>query len=174
MASTSSEPEGISKEAVPDHLEIVGVPSYVESWSVAKIPGFVIAVLKRWRREFGELPAHFYVVMCPQVEINARGGLAAEVYELTDPKLRCRHFTGCHKPYSVIIFGGEDADQRRAGVQALLPWSEGYEVDLLGNAVRLRFVEATEDMEEPVAASPKPQRTLQQLLESGELVTILE
>ncbi len=158
---------------LPENLEITGVPPYVESWTVAKIPGFVIAVLERWQRSHGELPRKFFVIMCPQVEINAMGGLPARVYELTDPRLRCRHFTGCHKPYFVVIFSGQDADQRRAEVQSLLSWSEGYEVEITEEAVKLRFSSATEDTGEERVNVP-PQRTLQQLLSTGELVSILE
>ena len=158
---------------LPENLEITGVPPYVESWTVAKIPGFVITVLKRWQRSHGELPHRFFVIMCPQVEINAMGGLPTRVYELTDPRLRCGHFTGCHKPYFVVIFTGEDADERRAEVQRLLSWSEGYEVEITEQAIKLRFSGATEDSGEDRTNVP-PQRTLQQLLETGELVSILE
>ena len=140
---------------------------------MAKIPGFVIAVLKRWQRSHGELPNRFFLVMCPQVEINAMGGLPARVYELTDPRLRCRHFTGCHKPYFVVIFIGEDAGQRRAEVQHLLSWSESYEVEITNETVKLSFSDATEDSGNERTDLPK-QRTLQQLLETGELVSILE
>ena len=36
-----------------DSVEISEVPVHVESWTVAKIPGFVAAVLNRWEREHG-------------------------------------------------------------------------------------------------------------------------
>lgn len=159
--------------SIAENLEVLGVPLHVESWTVAKIPGFVPAVLKRWQRAHGLLPKRFFMVLCPQVEVNAIGGLPAKVYELTDPRLRCRHFTGCHKPYFVVFLTGQDADQRRAEIQAQLSWSEGYEVELTPESVRLKFAEATEDVtddEEKVT----PKRTVQQLLQTGELVSILE
>jgi hypothetical protein len=158
---------------IPEKLDIVGVPLYVESWNVAKIPGFVSAVLKRWQRSYGELPQRFYIVMCPQVEINTMGGLPTQAYELTDPRLRCQHFTGCHKPYFVVILTGDDADWRRAEIQRLLPWSEGYEVKITEQAIHLTFTEASEDLGKKYEAIPK-HRTLQQLLETGELISILE
>ncbi len=160
-------------ENIPEKLEVLGVPVYVESWIVAKIPGFVIAVLKRWQRAHGSLPHSFYAVMCPQVEINAMGGLPAKVYELTDPRLRCRHFTGCHKPYLVVLLTGEDADQRRVEIQSQLSWSEGYQVVIAQDAVRLQFSEATEDLADDLG-NIAPQRTVQELLRTGELVSILE
>ncbi len=156
-----------------DSVEIRDVPVYVESWTVAKIPGFVAAVLNRWQREHGELPARFHMAMCPQVEINAMGGLPSRVRELTDPRLTCRHFTGCHKPYLVVIFVGEDADARRQQAQELLSWSEGYAVEKTESAVQLTFAGCTEEVDH--AEDPRPNaRRLQELLESGELIRILE
>ncbi len=154
-------------------VEIDGVPAHVQSWTVAKIAGFVPAVLKRWRREYGPLPARFTMVMAPQVEINAVGGLPDRVRELTDARLRCRHFTGCHRPYFVVLLFGDDADARRAEIQAHLAWSEGYAVELRPEAVHLEFVDATEDVEgAPEPATPPPR--LQDLIDSGALVKILE
>jgi hypothetical protein len=108
-------------EAMPmEHCRkrsISGNAPYVESWRW-RISGFVFAVLKRWQRNYGELPHSFCMVMCPQVEINALGGLPSRAAALTHPKLSCRHFTGCHKPYFVVIFMGEDADEQRASPSA--------------------------------------------------------
>jgi hypothetical protein len=160
-------------ELIPENIEVLGVPRHVESWTVAKIPGFVSAVLNRWHRAHSVLPHRFYMVLCPQVEVNAIGGLPAKVYELTDPRLRCRHFTGCHKPYFVVFLTGEDADQRRAEIQTQLSWSEGYEVEMTPEKVRLKFAEATEDCADELKKGP-PTRTIQQLLATGELVSILE
>jgi len=159
-------------QTLPDKLEITGIPAHVMSWSVAGIRGFVVAVLKRWQRNYGELPHRFFMVMCPQVEVNAMGGLPLEVHALTDAKLTCRHFTGCHKPYLVIIFTAEDGDERRAAVQRELPWSEGYQVDLTESAVRLTFADATEELEGGERPAVR-QRTLQELLKTGELVSVL-
>ncbi len=154
-------------------IEISGVPQHVESWTVAKIPGFVTAVLGRWEREHGDLPSRFQMAMCPLVEVSAMGGLPDKVHELTDPRLTCRHFTGCHKPYLVVIFVGEDADSRRQQVQDLLPWSEGYAVEKTGSEIRLRFAGCTEEVEQDDSPRP-PARRLQELLETGELIKILE
>jgi hypothetical protein len=157
---------------LPKKVELEEVPQNVASWNVAKIPGFVGAVLGRWQRGHDPLPERFFMIMCPQVEVNARGGLPPKVVELTDPRLRCRHFTGCQRPYFVVLLTGEEADQKRARVQALLPWSEGYSVTLLEDAVRLRFVAATEEVEDEPNA-PRFRGRLQELLASGELVSIL-
>ena len=162
-------------EKLPEQIEITGVPPYVESWTVAKIDGFVSAVLNRWQRAHGNLPARFIAVMCPQVEINAMGGIPSRVIELTDPRLRCRHFTGCHKPYFVVFFSGEDANQHRAGVQELLSWSESYAVQITNEKIRLDFIDATEDAGEEHEDDVRPRsRSLQELLQTGELVSILE
>ncbi len=129
----------------PEQLEIQGVPSYVASWSVASIPGFVPAVLDRWQRNYGELPARFTMVMCPKVEVNAVGGLPAGVVQRTNPRLRMQHFTGCHKPYLVLFHAGEDAEEWRRAVQGLLAWSEGYAAESVDGVTRLRFVAAVEE-----------------------------
>ncbi len=91
------------------------------------------------------LPSQFVMVACPQVEINAIGGLPSRVRELTDSRVRIQHFTGCHKPYLVILLLGEDAEARREEIQKLLSWSEGYHVELMDGMTRLRFIEAIEE-----------------------------
>jgi hypothetical protein len=161
-------------EQLPERFEIRDVPPYVEIWSVARIPNFMRAVLERWRRDRGELPTGLHVLLCPQVEVNAVGGLPSRVVELTDPRLRCHHFTGCHKPYFVVFFVGEDADQRRAEVQRLLSWSESYRVEIGNDAVRLAFVDATEDADEDERRAGPGPRTLRELLATGEIVRIFE
>jgi hypothetical protein len=160
--------------ALPERVEVVDVPPHVAFWSVAKIPKFVSAVLGRWQRNHGELPAQFYLLMCPQVEVNAAGGLPSRVIQLTDPRLRCRHFTGCHKPYFVVFLVGDDAEQRRAEVQGLLSWSESYRVEIGEDAVRLEFVDATEDAGTEEYRQIPPSRSLRDLLATGEIVSILE
>ncbi len=133
----------------PDkQLEIQGIPPYVKSWSVAVIPRFIPAVLDRWRRNYGELPQQFVMVLCPQVEINAVGGLPARVRELTNPKFRMQHFTGCHKPYVVLIHVGEDAEGWREEVQRMLSWSEGYRVETTEELTRLHFIDAVEERDD--------------------------
>ena len=135
-------------ESISQPLEILGLPSHVECWSAATIPGFITAVFSRCCREQGKLPPNFVLITFPVVEINAIGGLPARVRELTNPRLRFRHFTGCHKPYTVILLVGEDAEARREEIQKLLPWSEGYRVELGDKEIRLWFIDAVEDCDE--------------------------
>lgn len=158
--------------ALPETVELSDVPPHVASWSVAKIPGFVPAVLARWQREHGQLPNRFVMLMCPQAEINAKGGLPPQVVELTDARLRCRHFTGCHRPYFVVLFMGAEAEQRRAQIQGLLGWSEGYGVEVTPSVLRLTFAGATEDVATPDERDVRA-RTVRDLLRSGELVSVL-
>jgi len=128
-------------------LEITGLPPYIGCWSAVGVPGFVFAILNRWQRNYGKLPSRFVMVACPQVEINAMGGLPFRVSELTDSRVRIKHFTGCHRPYLVILLLGEDADVRREEIQKYLPWSEGYHVDLMDGMTRLQFIEAIEEID---------------------------
>jgi hypothetical protein len=132
-------------EAITKHLEVEGMPPYVKSWSAATIPGFIPAVLDRWQHNHGELPGHFAMVICPQVEIDAMGGLPNRVRELTNARLRLLHFTGCHKPYIVLLYAGNDAEAWRAEVQPLLSWSEGYQAKRVAGITRLKFIEAIEE-----------------------------
>ena len=134
-----------------EQLEITGLPPHVGSWSAVSLPGFIIKVLDRWQRDFGRLPSHFALVVCPQVEVNAIGGLPSRVRELTDSRVRILHFTGCHKPYLIILLLGDDAEVRRAEIQKQLAWSEGYQVNFQEGLARLRFVEAVEENDEEVA-----------------------
>jgi hypothetical protein len=140
-------PEVSAMQASPERLEIQGVPPYVASWSAAAIPGFVPAVLDRWQRNYGKLPARFIMVLCPKVEVNAIGGLPAGVVQRTNARLRMQHFTGCHKPYVVLFHAGEDAEEWRGEVQGLLPWSEGYTAESVDGVTRLRFVDAVEELD---------------------------
>lgn len=150
---------------------VEGVPAHVASWSVAGIPKFIPSVLERWRREFGPLPEGFCLLACPQVEINAAGGLPDTVRELTDPVLRCRHFTGCHRPYFVVLFLGPEALDRCRQAQARLAWSESYRVRLTEAALVLDFLDATEDLDDdgPSCGGSR----LKELLANGEIVNIL-
>jgi len=122
-------------------------PEQVASWSAAILPGFLPAVLDRSRRNFGKLPARFIMVLCPKVEVNAMGCLPAGVIQRTNPRLRMQHFTGCHKPYLVLLYAGDDAEEWRSEVQGLLPWSEGYAAESVNGVTRMRFVEAVEDLD---------------------------
>lgn len=153
-------------------VEVKGLPAHVAAWSVSHIPGFVLAVLQRWEREYARLPDAFSILMCPQTELNAMGGLPEGVHALTDPRLRCAHFTGCHRPYLVVLFTGEDAEPRRAEAQTLLPWSEGYRVRVVGDRAELEFADAREGLDTDTAGSGEA-RSLRSLLASGELVQVL-
>lgn len=139
-------------KAIAEQLEIEGIPPYVESWSAAGIPGFIPAVLNRWRENVGNLPTRFVMVLCPQVEIDARGGLPDRVRELTNPRLRFLHFTGCHKPYVVFLYSGDDAEEWRTEVQRLLSWSEGYQAELMAGITRLKFIDAVEEPDDDYVA----------------------
>ena len=134
--------------SVAEQLEIRDIPPYVESWSAARIPGFIPAVFNRWRRNCGVLPTRFVMVVCPQVEINIMGGLPNRVRELTNPRLRFLHFTGCHKPYVVLLYAGDDAEEWCAAVQQLLSWSESYHAELTAGMTRLKFIEAVEERDD--------------------------
>lgn len=132
-------------ESSLEKLEIIGQPPYVGAWSAAGLPGFIIKVLNRWQRNFGKLPPRFLLVVCPQVEINAIGGLPLHVRDLTDSRVRMMHFTGCHKPYQIFLLFGESAETRRIEIQKRLAWSEGYQVEFEDGLARLQFIEAVEE-----------------------------
>jgi hypothetical protein len=132
-------------------LKIIGLPPYIQCWSALGLPGFAYAILDRWQRNYGTLPSKFVMIACPQVEINALGGLPDRVSELTNPRVRIQHFTGCHRPYLVILLLGEDAELRREQIQKLLPWSEGYHVDFMDGVTQLRFIDAVEEIDSAVA-----------------------
>ena len=151
----------------PKSMEIQGIPPYVASWSAAGIPGFVPAVLDRWRRNYGDLPRRFVMVLCPQVEINAIGGLPGRVRELTSPRLRMQHFTGCHKPYVVLIHAGEDAEGWRDEVQGMLSWSEGYQVEVTEEMTRLQFIDAIEERDDGLELAGRRAGELQEAVAGG-------
>lgn len=132
-------------------LEIIDLPPYVGSWSAVGLPGFTNGILNRWQRNYGSLPSQFVLVACPQVEINAIGGLPSRVRELTDARVRIQHFTGCHRLYLVILLLGNDAEARREEIQKLLSWSEGYHVEHTDGRTRLRFIEAIEETDQAAA-----------------------
>jgi hypothetical protein len=73
----------------------------------------------------------------------------------------------------VVIFSGEDAQTCQQEVQKQLPWSESYEAQITASVLRLTFSGASEDLEED-GSGGKPRRTLQELLDRGDLVSILE
>lgn len=161
----------VDREPLPSVLRVHGLPPYVESWAVAKVPGFVLAILNRWRRAHPDLAKEFFLIMCPVAEVNALGGLPAQVHELIDPRLSCRHFTGCSRPYYAMILSGPSAAARRLALQAQLPWSESYRVRLGPTEVELSFVDASEALEEP--PQPPQLRSLADKLDKHELLKIL-
>jgi hypothetical protein len=159
---------------IPENCELYGVPPYLESWIVAKVPKFVPAILSRWERNGISLSEHFFLLLCPLAEINSHGGLPEGVQLLTDPRLTCRHFTGCHRPYFAALFLGETAESVCQDVLERLPWSEAYEVELGSDRIGLHFFGATEDIDEEELPAPgRPQRPLRELVASGELLEIL-
>lgn len=134
-------------EPTPQQLEITEVPPYIRSWSAVGLPGFIINALERWQRNYGTLPSQFRLVACPQVEVNAVGGLPDRVRELTDSRVRLLHFTGCHKPYLILLLFGSDAEVRRAEIQPLLAWSESYQVEVKDGVLHLQFIDAIEEID---------------------------
>lgn len=158
---------------IPQQIDVIGVPDFVKSWSAVSIPNFVYTVLDRWDREFGALPDSFYIVMCPQVEINARGGLPEGVHEYIDPRLRCRQFTGCHKPYFFAIFKGKDAHSRCLEVLQLLAWSEAYQVKLENERMVLIYQGSTEEPDDDGDREDEHTR-FKNLISTGQLIQILE
>ena len=134
-------------KSMPAQFEIAELPPYVRSWSAVSLPNFVLSAMDRWQRNFGDLPPKFTLVACPQMEISAMGGLPSRVVELTHPRMRIKHFTGCNKLYLIILLAGEDADERRDEIQKLLPWSEGYSAEFNEAMLRLQFIDAVEECE---------------------------
>ena len=128
-------------------LKITNLPAYVRSWSVVNLPGFVTTLLENWQRNYGDLPETFSLIACPQAEVNANGGLPSRVIEQTDPRVRIKQFTSCHRLYLVILLMGERAEERRKEIQQYLSWSEGYDVVLDDGLPQLRFLEAVEEGE---------------------------
>ena len=76
------------------------------------------------------------------------GGLPERVRMLTNARQRIQHFTGCHKPYLVLINHDEDTEAWREEVQGQLPWSEAYHTEIAHDMIRLEFIDAIEDLED--------------------------
>ena len=135
-------------------------------WSVIGVDKFVTGALGRIEGGGGTLPAHFRMSCCPWGERNALGGTPEPVREIMDPRLRLVHFTGCGRPYLVVLFIGDDAAQRQQIAMQHLPWSEHFDVRINGGEAALSYLESTEDLwgdDEPDT------RTLRELLQQGEL-----
>ncbi|MCB1875204.1 MAG: hypothetical protein KDH88_04440 [Chromatiales bacterium] len=143
----------------PSAFEIVGTPP---PWSVTLVDKFVVGALERVVDQGGELPERFRISFFPWGEHNAMGGTPEEVREVMDPRLRLVHFTGCGRPYLVVIFIGEKAENDQAVARCQLPWSEHFLGMREGGKLTLEFLGETEELEtatEPEVAA----RTLRSL-----------
>jgi hypothetical protein len=138
-------------------------------WSVTAVDKFVVSSLQRAQREGGALPQQFRMTMCPWGERNAMGETRGVVQAVIDPRLRIVHFTGCSRPYLVVLFVGKEAARYQEVMMRCLPWSEHYDVELDGQGtISLRFVGCTEEPEEENAGKQQT-RNLQELFRSGAL-----
>jgi len=115
-------------------------------WGVTGIKNFVIGALSRAWGE-GDWPGHFLLSLCPWGERNALGGTPTPLQEVMDPRLRLVHFTGCGRPYWVILFIGEDAAARQRIAMQYLPWSEHFAVTCHDGEAVLEFLGCTEDID---------------------------
>ena len=158
---------------LPDRIDVSGVPPYIEAWSVTRVDGFIASILGRWQRERGAWPSDCFLVFCPRAEVNALGGLPSEVLDLSDPRHRFSHFTGCHRPYSAILLQGKDADQRRMAIHQVLPWSESYRATVETDRLHLTFIDATEDLFEDVPDRSHARERFRVLCASGEIASLL-
>jgi hypothetical protein len=148
-----------------ERLEVIGSPP---PWSVTGVDRFVVAVIQRAEREGGALPARFHMSMCPWGERNAVHGGAMEWHDVMDPRYRLVHFTGCGRPYLVVLLVGEGAEQRQRKAAQYLPWSEHFQVEIGDERIRLRFLS---ESEQPEIEPPEPltERSLRELFRTGEL-----
>ena len=162
-------------ELLLNKTNVHGIPVYVESWAAALVSNLVSTALMRWEREYEKLPESFYMLICPQVEINARGGLPADIHEYIDAKLTCRQFTGCHKPYFIALFVDKSAEESCLKTQQLLAWSEAYKVNIKEGDVILHFVGCTEELDDEIESEfSEKKKKFQELISTGELMRILE
>lgn len=148
-------------------FDILGSPP---PWSVTAVDKFIVSSLQRAQREGGALPQLFRLSMCPWGERNAIGEGREQVQAVINPRFRIVHFTGCSRPYLVVLFLGEDAARDQEVLMRCMPWSEHYEVELDGKGtIFLHFVGCTEDPEEDDAGEQET-RNLQELFRSGALI----
>lgn len=136
-------------------------------WTVTGVDKFITGSLARVERAGGDIPETFYLSICPWGERNALGGTPEKVQDIIDPRLRLVHFTGCGRPYLVILFMGAEAAERQQVAMQHLPWSEHFLCLREGSHLSVQFQDAIEDLwgEED---DPDP-RTLRELLHLGEL-----
>jgi hypothetical protein len=136
-------------------------------WTVSNVNRFIVDALGRIERNGGPLPPRFRLSLCPWGERNSLGGTPPPVQDVTHPRLRLVHFTGCGRPYLVALFQGEDAEQRQRIAMQHLPWSEHFVVDIQARCASLEYLDCTEDLWDE-GPEPEP-RTLRELFEQGEL-----
>ena len=105
-------------------------------------------------REGGALPKQFWFTACPWGERNALGGTPEPVQEIIDPRFRIVHFTGCGRPYLVILFLGTDAAMRQQTAMVHLPWSKHFVVTCNEGEAILKYLGCTEDIWTDAAANP--------------------
>jgi len=137
-------------------------------WSVTKVNNFVVGALARMRHEGGDLPEHFLLSFCPWGERNAIGGTPEQLREVMDPRFRLVHFTGCSRPYWVILFIGEAAAARQQLAMRHLPWSEHFTVVCRDSGAILEYLGCTEEVSVDYESDP---HTLRELLSQGRLVS---
>ncbi len=135
-------------------------------WSVTGVDKFIVGALDRVERQGGVLPADFRLSICPWGERNAIGGTPEEVNDITDPRMRLVHFTGCGRPYLVALFSGDEAERQQRIAMQHLPWSEHLSVELSEQTARLHYLDSTEDLWGDEEADP---RSLLELFQQGEL-----
>lgn len=147
-------------------FDILGSPP---PWSVTAVDKFVVSSLQRAQREGGALPQQFHMSMCPWGERNAMGEAWSTAQTVIDPRFRIVHFTGCSRPYLVVLFVGEDAPQHQQVIMRYTPWSEHYEVELdVNGTILLRYLGCTEEPEEEYTGEQQS-RHLHELFRSGAL-----
>lgn len=147
--------------------EVSGSPP---PWSVTGVDKFIVSVIQRAERQGGVLPEEFFMSLCPWGERNAVGGGTVELRDVMDPRFRLVHFTGCGRPYLVVILTGDDAVKRQQIAMRHLPWSEHYQARLHEGVIQLAFVAEVEEPE--IESSDTPgERTLVKLFQAGELTT---
>ena len=140
-------------------------------WGVTSIGGFVDSALARTQREGRTLPNEFFVSFCPWGERNAAFHGLSGMADVFEPQFRLVHFTSCGKPYLIAILTGPDAKARQSKAMRYLPWSEHYHCRIDGDRVRLRLMDAVEDIDvEPPASIGE--RSLRKLFESGKIVDL--
>jgi hypothetical protein len=147
-------------------IERCRIEGTVPPWSVTSVHNFVVGALNRAQRDAWALPGQFRLSICPWGERNILGGTPTQVQEVINPRLRLVHFTGCGRPYLLILFVGEDAAAHQQIAMQYLPWSEHFSVTCHDNEAALDYHGSTEEIND---ASSGDVRTLRELLGQGAL-----